>query len=306
MDASEEAFLSVIRASLARGLTLDRAFAHFDVLGVGAVTPDQFMEGLRVRVSHHSAMAAGGVRVCGVTRHVTRGVTRHATPRAMPRDVSPSNGCTPTCVRPRLCCGCYVMPEWVSTLLSATRLLTSFAMPGLACVRLVAHLYHVCPGVLCARCVALRGTVAWHQHARPCDAHLGCPGAVGPWRPYWPAAVRNFLRIGATRGGRQGEARSRGGTRWVGCVWCTHAARGLQTCRCDRGGDPNLHHSPPCTRPYPCIPTPASLPLYQVRKEVRVAKPTSAFLPQRSGCPVRSGCPQGRAWGVPPCHVPSA
>ncbi len=49
MDASEESFLSVIRASLSRGLTLDRAFAHFDVLGVGAVTPDQFMEGLRVR-----------------------------------------------------------------------------------------------------------------------------------------------------------------------------------------------------------------------------------------------------------------
>jgi hypothetical protein len=49
VDASEESFLSVIRASLSRGLTLDRAFAHFDVLGVGAVTPDQFMEGLRVR-----------------------------------------------------------------------------------------------------------------------------------------------------------------------------------------------------------------------------------------------------------------
>jgi hypothetical protein len=48
VDAAEESFHSVIRASVSRGLTLDRAFAHFDVLGVGAVTPDQFMEGLKV------------------------------------------------------------------------------------------------------------------------------------------------------------------------------------------------------------------------------------------------------------------
>ncbi len=52
MDAGEAMFHRIIAAGLQRGLDIPRAFAHFDVLNIGAVTPDQFAEGLKVRTRY--------------------------------------------------------------------------------------------------------------------------------------------------------------------------------------------------------------------------------------------------------------
>ena len=48
VDDAEATFHRIIAAGLERGLDMKRSFAHFDALGFGAVTPDQFSDGLKV------------------------------------------------------------------------------------------------------------------------------------------------------------------------------------------------------------------------------------------------------------------